>query len=320
MKNAIAPEHLAPLKRLEDALQKACRLGKVDRAQDCIIEIQILLKPYGNHHRLLQAKLWFFECVLDANNATYAESGFIDIRRKANKGTRIYLEATLLLAVCYIRKKDISTSKPLFKYVINNINNVKSDRTRRRFHKEVLNRIEQECILSELIGSGNEILDPESVHEKAVFLIQNNSDHDIYVLIGNALPSSAVNLLEDVRHFAVLQIAVPDQKFLPAPKEATKPLHLGKLAMAVIKRIGYRALCDPDSSLHKLWSKKVDKVYSSAYFAAAIAQSFNQWKIGLLLLGSGLAAIAMKCSAAEFCEMAKPESLMDSRGKGDEKL
>jgi hypothetical protein len=42
--------------------------------------------------------------------------------------------------------------------------------------------------------------------------------------------------------------------------------------------------------------------------------ALGDYKIGLPMIGSGLAALAMKYSAEEFCELAKPKGLMIGRG------
>jgi len=55
-------------------------------------------------------------------------------------------------------------------------------------------------------------------------------------------------------------------------------------------------------------------VYSSAYFATWITETFHNWKIGVPALAAGVVAIAMRYGAEEFCRTTKPDSIMEARG------
>lgn len=307
------------LARLENALQAAVSSGATDKAIEIAGEIQGIFGADLSHHRLLKAKLWVFEAALDANKLNYAESGFSGIRQRANPDTRIYLEATSLLAICLLRKKEFTNAKELIRDVIQNINNIRSDRTRHKFQKALIERIEQECILTELIGQGEGRLKEADVQAKAVQLIQQNSHDDIIKLIGNSVPAAGIQLLRDVREYSILQISIPDQKMLPSPQEAEKPANLGKKTLTVLQRIAWKALCQPDSEIYKLWSQKVPKVFNEGWFTASMITSFHNWQITIPLLASGFVAMVMKYSAQEFCEFAKPKGLMsvskDKRSK-----
>jgi hypothetical protein len=85
--------------------------------------------------------------------------------------------------------------------------------------------------------------------------------------------------------------------------------------LAVLKRVGWKTLCDQKSPIHKLWSEKVPTVYSATYFATSVTKTFQDWKIGLPFLAAGVVAVAMKYGAQEFCELTKPDSIMDARRK-----
>lgn len=303
---------LDKLRPLEERLKSAVANGSVETAIELTIEIQSLFDD-RKHHRLLKAKLWAFEAALDANRLDYAVRGFIGVRELSSKGTRINLEATSLLAICYLRQKKIPDAKRLIRSVVKNINSITSDRTRNQFQKRLVERIEEECILAELIGAGNAKLDPDEIHEQSVLLIQRNSDNEILKLIGNSVPSSGMILLRDMRDYSIKLLPAPDQKLLPAPEASEKPLTVGKKTMAILKRISYKSLCDENSELYELWAKQTPKVFDKKYFATSLAVSMASWQIGLPMLAAGVAAIAMKSSAEVYCEMAKPKTLMIDR-------
>ncbi|MGB8167733.1 MAG: hypothetical protein WCF18_09610, partial [Chthoniobacteraceae bacterium] len=92
---------------------------------------------------------------------------------------------------------------------------------------------------------------------------------------------------------------------------------LGRRAGSLLKKIGWRAVCNAESPIYQLWASKVPEIYSLSYFAAAIERALTDMRIGIPMLAAGLTAILMKSSAVEFCEWAKPEPLMESRRKGE---
>jgi len=310
MGTKVPPEILPRLRELESELQTAVAKGQPEAAIECAGQIQMLFAPNRKHHRLLRAKLWAFEACLDENRLQYAETGFIGIRKLAGSNTRLYIEATAFLGICHLRQKRAAKAKPLIREVINSANNIRSAKRRRQFHKRFIQRIEEECILSELIGTGGAQLDPTEIHDKAVLLLQQNNEDALTTLIGNLIPPSGVLLLREVRDYSILQLPAPERKLLPAPKVAENPKNIGTRALAVLRRIAWRAVCDPESTIYKAWAKKIPKVYNEAYFATALAATFTNWKIGTPLLVSGVVAVVMKYTAHEFCEWAQPRGLM----------
>lgn len=306
----LSPQQKAQLRQFERELQECVKSGDSERAAEITTKIQILFGSDRRHFRLLRAKLWCFEAALDANSLTYAESGLVGVRNLAARGTRLHLEASTLLALCHIRQKRYQDAKRLIRSVIANLARIPSIPKRRQFQKRLIDRIEEECILTELIGVQHGNLDPEEIHTKAVLLIQRSSDDEIYALLGNSLPSAGLLALNDVRSYAVNQIGITDRKLLMAPTAAERPENIGRKAFAVLRRIAWKTFCDPESELYKMWSEKIPAVFNKGYFAAAVTTSMAEWRIGIPLLASGVVALAMKYSAEEFCRLAKPQSLM----------
>lgn len=314
MSRAIRPEHLEELRPLEEKLKRAQNTGCVSEAEEAMKAIQRLLNPYGNHHRLLECRLWYFETLLDANQTAFAESGFSGIRQKTNRRTRLYLEATFFLAVCYLRQKKIPLAKTFIREVLAELNKEQSPDTRRLLQKRVIDRIEEEAVLAELIGVEDGVFKQKAIEDEAIKLVQKSED-DIFELLGRSIPYRSFKLLQDVREDAILQLPIPDRKLLAPPGQASQERYVGKRAFAVLKRVGWKTLCDPKSSIYKLWSARLPKVYNDGYFVAAIYAAFRDWKIGLPLLAAGVVAIAMKYGAEEFCLWTRPDSIMEIRGK-----
>lgn len=301
---------LAEIKPLEYKLSEAVQRAESEMAVELAGRIQNLFPDDRKHHRLLRAKLWAYEACLDANRLAYAETGLIGIRKLSEPNTRLYLEATSLLAVCLLRQKKTSDSKKLIHEAITKINNIVSDRTRHQFQKRLIERIEEECILAELIGTYEKELDVQEVEAKAIFLIQRNTDDEIFKLIGNSVPVSSVSLLSDIRTYVIKQLPAPDRKLLPAPEKAEDPKQIGRITFAILRRVAWKTFCKPSSPIYKLWAKRVPEVFNGGYFSAAAVATMNDYKIGIPLVASGLTALIMKYSAEEFCELAKPKGLM----------
>lgn len=304
---------LSQLRPLESDLKRALLVQDSDLALESAKRIQALFHPNRSHHRLLRSKLWAYEACVEANRLALAEPGLVGVRQLSDGGTRLYLEASALLAVVYLRQKKVGSAKDLIREVILKINNIESPRTRHAFQKRFVERIEEECIFAELVGSGGPLLDPAAVEEKAIFLIQRNSDEEIFKLIGESVPEAGLALLESVRSYSLQQLPPPDRKLLTGPDEVKKPSSIGRTAFAVLRRVAWKTLCNPDSQIFKLWSKKAPSFFNQGYFTAAIVTAMNDLRIGLPLVASGIAAIAMKYTAEEFCELSKPKGIMSSR-------
>lgn len=309
----LSPEFLEALRPLEDELRKAVALAESEAAVEIATKIQALFGNDRTHHRLLRAKLWAYEACVDANRFAYAEAGLIGVRRLAGPTTRLQLEASALLAVTLLRQKKLSEAKKIIRNVIENINNIASDRTRHQFQRRFIQRVEEECILAELIGVEEGALDQAEIESKAILLIQRSSDDEILKLIGNSVPTASIRLLTDVRTYSLNLLPPPDRKLLPSPEKAEEPKSIGRTTFALLRRIAWKTFCKPSSPIYKLWSNRIPKVFNDGYFSAAVVATLGEFRIGIPLIASGLAALAMKYTAEEFCELSKPKGLMISR-------
>lgn len=304
---------LDTLRPMERELQKAVSQAEPEKAIEIATKIQALFGNDRTHHRLLKAKLWAYEACVDANRLNYAESGLVGIRRLAGRSTRLHLEASALLAVSLLRQKKAAEAKKIIREVIENINNIASNRTRHQFQRRFIERIEEECILAEMIGVDDGALKPAEIESKAILLLQHNSDDEILKLIGNSVPTAGILLLKDVRNYSLNLLPTPDRKLLPPPAKAEEPKNIGRTTFALLRRIAWKTFCKPSSPIFKLWSQRIPKVFNDGYFSAAVIATLGEYRIGLPLIASGLAALAMKYSAEEFCELAKPKGLMIAR-------
>lgn len=315
MTRPVSKGKLSELRILESRLKSNVQRGAVNDAEQTVKEICRIFKDDPNHARVLEAKLWYFECLFDANHIATAESGFVSIRRNANANTRSKLEATLFQGLCLLRRKKVSEAKQLIRLVFRRLGSIRSKKTRFLLERRIIERLEDESILTELIGINEGPLNPDKIHADAVVLLQTKSEQEILELMASALPPRAIFLLQDMRSDAILQLPQSDWKQLPAANAATMPLSLGKRIAALVKRIGWRTVCDEESPLYQLWSSKAPEVFSAGFFAKALCESFQHWEIQIPAIVTGVTAIVMKYSAHEFCAWAKPTSIMETRRK-----
>ena len=235
----------------------------------------------------MECRLWYFEGLLNDNQLTIAESGFHGIHKRASKNTRLYIEASHFLAVCLLRQKKVKEAKVLFREILRELNKIQSPNTRRLLQKRILERIEEESVLAGLTGIDEGILNPERIHAQAVSLIQKSED-DILETMAAHMPYNAGSLLRDVRNDVILQLSEEDRKFLPAPGQVSQPLRLGRIVFNAVRRISWKTLCEQQSPIYKLWSRKMPEVYTAAYFATSVTKAFSNWKIGMPMLAAGV--------------------------------
>lgn len=317
MKRKLSPNQLDRLRELEPLLQRAVNAGDCGKAEAAAKRIQALFVNDRDHYRVLKAKNWLYECFISSGQTAEAQIGLEAVRLRAKEGTRVYLEATSLLAICYLRSGEIENAKKLLRIVIENINSIQSDARRRQFHKRLLQRIRDEIFLGQLIGRDEGELDPEKIQSEAAKLLQEKSPDEIFRMIGDLMPRGTAGLLRSVEDYAVKLLPPADLKLLMPAQEALSKQAIGEKTLAAVKRIAWRTFCDSESQIYDLWKRKSVTVFSKGYFAAAFVSTLHQWKIGLPTLAAGVLAVAMRFGCAEFCDAFRPEGLMIPRTERD---
>lgn len=303
------------LKELEPKLHSAVQFGNFPLAKKITSQIQGLLRETGHETRLLQNKNWLYECALETGNYSFAERGYIGTRKKIAKTTRIYLEATALLAICYLRQNKIKKAKPLVAEALSRDKNIKSELKRKQFHSRFIVRLEEECILAGLYSATPPALPVEEAQQLAIeFVRKNNSEQEILIELGKALPKSSLHLADEVREVFDRGLPAPDRKALPPPISEETVEELGARSNSALKRVAWRALCDPDSDLHKEWTQGIQAFYDKKVLMTAIATACVGISLGpSAVILAAIAALAIRFGAAVFCEKYQPAGLMIER-------
>lgn len=297
------------LREFEPQLRACVKTGDFENAKSIAVKIQNLLKPTGHTVRWLQNLNWVCEAAIEAGKLSFAEQRLESVRKIMDEGTRTYLEATALLAICKLRQNDIINAKRYIREAIDNMNNIKTDGRRRQFHKRLISRIEDECILAGMKGQDDVEYNVDDIQEEAIKLLVLD-EKSLIIHLGNSIPSQSVLLLENLRNHTINLLPPVDRKYLPPPSQTEIPKELGKRASTALKRITWGAICDPNDDVHKAWSNGLSVVYDKKWITGAVVAACKSWKITAGMVVTAIVALAFKMGVNVFCDVFAPESIM----------
>jgi len=304
------------LKILEPKLDTAIRQRDYQTAKNLVLDIQNILRPTKHFVRLSQSKNKLYELAIELNDFEFAITGLLSTRQILSDNTRIYLETTSLLAICYIRMQEIEKAKPYIKEVLTNYTVIKSERTRQFFHLEIINRFNEEVALSSLKSINKPEYDEEELEKEVIKIIQNLSEQEIFTQIGQASPKSTKDLIFLVYDFSTKQLASNERLALPGPEQKVKDAEVGLTIFQSVKRVLYNSLCNSESDIYKTWFKNgMQLVLSKGYIRSAVISCLVHLGIGIKMIAASIIALITKFGIEVYCEKFKPVNLMDLRGK-----
>jgi hypothetical protein len=312
----LTSEQLERLHLLEPRLRAAALHGDYESAQQLALDIQNILRLTGHEARLQQAKAWAFEAAMEAGRLDIAEPGFIGIRRKVSPGSRLHLEATTLLAICYLRQKKLEKAGPLISEALNS-RNIRSESARRRFLRQAVARFEEEGLLSALTTRREESLDAEEIQNLAAELVRTKNEDEIFSDIGRALPPESVAFLLKVDTMAKRGLSHKEVLYLPGEAQILEKAELGRTTFRSAKRVLWNSLCNPESDIYKAWfASGLNCVLNRKYLGAAIAASLVNLGLGIKALAVSFVALVMKFGIEVYCDRFRPDFVMETRGAG----
>ncbi len=261
----------------------------------------------------MQSKAWLFEAAMEAGRLDIAEPGFIGVRRKTSPSSRIYLEATVLLAICYLRQKKLTQAEPLVAEALKS-RNIKSDVRRRRFLQHIVARFEEEGLLGALVRIQSDQLDATEIQDLAGVLVRSKTEDEILFDMGSALPGEAVLFLVKVDAMAKRGLTTKEVLYLPGEAQILQKAELGRTVFRSFKRVLWRSLCDPESDVYKAWfANGLGYVLDRKYIGAAVAAALLNLGIGIKALAVSATALVIKFGIELYCDRYKPEFVMGER-------
>ncbi len=299
------------LKILEPNLRNAVKNGNYELAKQIVYDIQNLLRQSGHETRLMQAKNWLFEAAMESGNLHIAIPGLIGVQKKSNPQTRVYLEATSLLAICHLRNENIDLAEPLIETVLEKSKYIRSDKRRRQFKRRIIQRFKEEAALAALKNSGDDVLRVEQIENEAGILIQTKNEDEILSDFGRHLPRKVINDLLRIHNFSGDQLPYDEKKILPAPEEIVKEKELGRTVFSSFKRVLYRSLCDPKSEIYQAWfNNGLSVVLDKKYLGGAIIAAMTSMNIGIKALAVSTTALIIKLGIETYCDRFAPNGIM----------
>lgn len=301
------------LNRLEPALKKAVSTGDLNLIKSIIMDLQNIYLPTGNEAKLLMAKNRWLEVEMDQGNLTIAERGLLGIRAKANKKTRVYLEATTLLAICYLRSNELMKAEPLIKEVLTNDSVIKSEENRQKFRRLIIERFDEEAVLYAIKSERIQdiISDTDQITLEATNLANKFTSDELYENLGFKIPKAAKDILSRVDMFAKKQLPTAERLKLPSPTLNHEDKKVGKTVFSSIKRSVYKSICDKEGDLNKRINTGLTSL--QATLTVVVTELFTRLNIGIKILLVNTIAIIMKLGLDVYCDLYKPTDIMELR-------
>lgn len=300
--------------KLEPMLRTAADARDYDRAKKITLEIQKILRPTQHETRLMQAKNILFETAMESGRLNIAITGLIGVRNKVSERTRLYLEATSLLAICHLRQKDLNAARPYMVEAIKKVKNIASLKKQSEYRIGLAKRFEEEALLASLHKNAQEHLDAEKIQEEAGRLIYTKQDDEILDLLGSTVPEGALDFVKDVHEEAQGLLTYEEKKKLPSPEYFKERKKLGKGILSAFQTVIWRSLCEKESEVYKMWfTNGMQAVLDKKYITIAITTALSGLKIGIYAIAVYLTAILIKIGIETFCSIYKPSGIMGMR-------
>lgn len=310
----LTDEQRAKLAILEPMLRSAADARNYEQAKEVTLRIQNVLRPSGQETRLMKAKNQLFEVAMESGNLNTAITGFIGVRQKVAKRTRLYLEATTLLAICYLRKKDLASARPYMLEAFEREKNIVSPERQSEYRVALAKRFDEEALLASLAAGDPVHLDVDSVQEEAGRLVYSMHEDEILELLGSAVPEGALAFVQDVHKQSQGLLTYEEKKKLPSPASFAERKKLGKGILSAFQSVIWRSLCDKDSEVYKMWfTNGMQAVLDKKYITAAVVGALSGLNIGFYAVAAYLTALLIKIGIETFCTVYKPSSIMGLR-------
>ncbi len=304
------------LKILEPKLNIAIEQKDYQVAKNLVADIQSQLRPTGHFTRLCQSKNKLFELAIELCDFDFAISGLNSNRSVVSDKTRIHLETISLLAICYLRMQEIEKAKPFVREVLTNHSVIKSERTRRIFHSEIINRFNEEVALCSLKNTGDQTYNEDDIEKEVINIVQKLSNQEIFEKLGQETPKATKELIFIIHDFSTKQLPYKERLALPSPEQKIKDEEVGITVFQSVKRVLYNSLCDPKSDIYKSWfNNGMQIVLSKGYIRSAVISCLGGLGIGITMVAAYIIALITKFGIEVYCERYKPIGLMEIREK-----
>lgn len=303
------------LKSLDPQFKRAIAERNLNTSKFIIRDIRDVLNQTNNKTKLSQYKNMLYELALELEDYDFAEKGFIEVRNLVSNNTRIYLEASALLAICYLRTEEYEKSKPLIAEVLKNNTVIKTERTRNAFKRNIIQRFDEEVALFSLKDkSHHSLLNIDELESEAIKLIQSKNEDEMFEYLGQNTPVNTKQLIYLINEFSNKQLTHKERKLLPSPQDAIKDKEAGRTVFSSFKRVIYNSLCDPKSEVYKAWyTNGAGAVLEKKYLVTAVVGALASCSICVKALIVSAIALVLRFTLDVYCDRYKPLGVIEIR-------
>lgn len=239
MNEPLSEKQKERLRILEPKLNNAVKKQNFEVAKDIVLDLQTLLRPTNHLVRLIQSKNKLYELAIELNKADFAINGLLSNEKVLNENTRIYLETISLIAICYLRTKNIPSAQKYIQKVLQNHSVIKTERTRTIFHSEIISRFNEEVAMATLTSDQKVHLDEDEIEREAIKIIQTLTDDEIFSQIGQRSPKATKDLIFQIHDFSTKQLPSAERLALPSPNQMIMDKEVGMTVFESVKRVIY---------------------------------------------------------------------------------
>lgn len=307
----LTAEQQKKLAKLEPALRAAVGLYDCGLAKKITSEIHQLLKSTGQELRLLKSKNWYFECLMENGDLRKATQAFRQIRERAPANSRVWLEASTMLAICYLRQAQWNLAEIQIREVLTNDKVIRTPARRAEFRRNSVARFAEETLLAASRTTVRQLIDADEIQMKAETLARESSASSLFKALGEAVPGEAVIALLRIDTFSKKQLPFNEAKLLPSPQQQAEISEVGRTFFEAVKRVIWRSLCDPSSDIYKTWfDHGLKRVMGKGFVGVDVYSALAGSRLGLAGIAITTAAIVIKFGVELYCERYKPVGTM----------
>lgn len=311
----IPPRQLSRVRELERSLLNSAHSRDLKKAKLALNDLKSILEKYNHRGRLYENYLRLYEAALEHWDLNLAKNGFRFVRQNVDRKTRLYLEATVLLAIAHLRERDLFAAQPYMSEVLQDEQTISSENQRRRFRAEVIDRFDQEGAIAALAEVYPELREEADMHQRAVQLLrQGTNEDDLLEEIGTNTPQAVKDFILKIDEMSKRMLPDAERLLLPSPREVVRNKQAGKVVFEGVKRRLYSRICDKDSEVYAAWFHRgLDAVLSGGYVTNAVFATLTDLRIGVGAVAVGISALVMQQGVRNFCDRNQPTRLMSLR-------
>lgn len=296
--------------KLSKKLKDAVRVQNYEIAAAAYRDLSSLLAPLGQNTRIYKARNLLFRVSIDTDRLDGVEQGLEILTERLKPNTKGWLTAHSLLAILFLRTGDLHRAKSHIEITLGNESVIKTEKRRRLFHSQFIERLEEEAIIYTLKQQEHTEIDVENLSSAVAQLFERNlTEAEITIQIADIAPSATSQLLIQVDQFVRKQLPYRNVILsLPDPATTQGREFVGKKIFKALKRRTYVGICDPNSQVNKVWTEHgIGGLFTGSVVGTALAASFARADIACGTIAVPFLALLAKIGVEAACESISSE-------------